>query len=59
MLPSAEEMHAALILGQKMRAKQKEYFSSGRNKNVLIASKALEKEFDATVRALLGAEKLL
>lgn len=49
------KMRAALELGRKMRMTQAAYFKD-RSRDVLIASKMAETEFDKAIRAALGGE---
>lgn len=41
-------------LGVKMRAAQKAYFTQGRTRDQLDASKKLEREFDQAAKAVLA-----
>lgn len=56
LIAAAPELYEALQAGAKMRQLQKEYFKT-RSKEILVASKQAEKEFDQlTTAAILKTE---
>lgn len=55
---TAEDMLRALAAsGQKLRERQKDYFTKGRTREQLIASKEAEREFDKILAPILERMK--